>query len=111
MTILNFILAYWDSILLVLVLIGIVLFLIFKGEKSVINKIIYRVVTELEREYGGGTGVLKLAAAIDIVYPKLPAIIRLFVTANTLQRWIEEGLTAAKETWAKNVALAQYIEK
>lgn len=109
MNIINFVLANWDSVLVVLAVIGVILWLIFKGEKSVINQIIYRVVTELEREYGGGTGSLKLAAAIDTVYPKLPAVIRLFVSAKTLQRWIEEGLAAAKEEWAKNSALAEYI--
>ena len=109
MSIVNFVTQYWDSILVVMVVIGFILFMFFRGEKAIINKIIYRVVTELEREYGAGTGSLKLAAAIDIVYPKLPAVIRYFISAKTLQRWIEEGLVAAKEQWAKNAALAEYI--
>ena len=32
-------------------------------------------VTEAEKEYGSGTGALKLASVVEKVYPKLPAII------------------------------------
>ena len=107
----DFLMNYWDSILVVLVFVGLCLFLSYKGKKGVVDEIIYRVVTELEREYASGTGSLKLAAAIETIYPKLPAVIRLFVTTDRLKIWIEDGLSEAKKRWAKNAALAEYTNK
>lgn len=106
----DFILANWDSILLVLVVIAVAIFLIYKGKRGVVDQMIYRVVTALEKEYGSGTGNLKLAAAVELLYPKLPAIVRLFTTSAGLVRMIENGLTSAKERWAKNAALEEYIK-
>lgn len=109
MNIIHLLTEHWDSLIIVAVFIGVIAFLIYRGERGILDQIIYRVVTELEREYGSGTGKLKLAAAIDTIYPKLPAIIRIFATADTLQRWIEDGLKEAKKTWAANGAIAEYI--
>ena len=59
--------------------------------------------------YGGS---LKLAAVIDAIYPKLPGIIKTFISNERLVRWVEEALAAAKEAWAKNPALLEaYTEK
>ena len=107
----DFLLSNWDSVLVVVVLAAVLVFLSYKGKRGVVDEIIYRVVTELEREYASGTGNLKLAAAIETIYPKLPAVIRVFMTANRLKEWIEKGLTEAKERWAKNSALASYINE
>lgn len=111
MTILEFFAQYWDSILVVAIIAALFIALAVHGEKEIINKIIFRTVTELEKQYGSGTGALKLAAAIDTIYPKLPAVLRYFITAETLQRWIEEGLAAAKLKWSQNIALTNYIGK
>ena len=109
MEIIEFVKEYWDSIALVAVVAAVFAVLAWRGERSVIDKIIYRAVTELEREYGAGTGNLKLAAAIERIYPKLPAVVRVLVSADTLRRWIEEGLTEAKKKWEENPALRRYI--
>lgn len=84
-------------------------FFAFKGNKSVVMKMLYALVTEAEKEYGGGTGSLKLATVIAAIYPKLPTVIKLFITEKTITKWVEEALTAAKEAWMKNAALAEYI--
>ncbi len=81
----------------------------FRGNKSMIMHMLYALVTEAERKYGGGTGALKLAAVIDKVYPKLPPVIRTFITDDMLIRWIEEALTAAKKEWEKNIRVTEYI--
>ena len=107
----NFLLNNWDSILIVLVFAGVILFLLYKGKRGMVDEIIYRVVTELEREYASGTGNLKLAAAVETIYPKLPAIIRIFTTSARLKEWIETGLTEAKKRWAANPALSEYTGK
>ena len=110
MNVLNFIVNYWDFILLAVAAVAAVVFFAFKGNKSVIMRMLYALVTEAEKELGTGTGSLKLATVISKIYPKLPAFIKLFVTEKTITKWVEEALAAAKETWKKNAAIADYIE-
>lgn len=109
MNVINFILANWDFILLIVFAIVALLFAIFKGNKSVVMKMLYALVTEAEKDLGSGTGSLKLATVIEAIYPKLPAIIKMFITDKTLQKWIEDALAAAKSAWEKNTNIANYI--
>lgn len=112
MNVLNFIIYNWDFILLIITVVASVVFAIFKGNKSVITRMLYSLVTEAERTFGAGTGPIKLAAVIDAIYPSLPAVIKIFITEKALVRWIEEALAKAKETWAQNPALLEaYTEK
>lgn len=111
MNVVNFIVQNWDFILLIVAAIAGVVFAIFKGNKSVVMKMLFSLVTEAEKEYGGGTGVLKLAEVMNQIYPKLPPIVKTFVTAERLTKWVEEALTAAKAKWESNTAIAAYIEQ
>ncbi len=111
MNVLNFIVKNWDFILLIVAALAAVIFAIFKGNKSVVMRMLYSLVTEAEQFYGAGTGSLKLAAVIDTIYPNLPAVIKLFITDKTLVKWVEEALKAAKEAWEKNSAIAEYVKK
>jgi hypothetical protein len=83
----------------------------FRGNKSMIMHMLYALVTEAEKQYGGGTGALKLAAVIDKVYPKLPPVIRAFITDDMLIGWIEDALSAAKKEWDNNKNVSDYIGK
>ena len=109
MNVINFLLQNWDFILLIIAAVASIVFAIFKGNKTVIMRMLYSLVTEAEAIYGGGTGSLKLASVIDSIYPRLPAVIKLFITDATLVKWVEEALAAAKEAWQKNAALAEYV--
>ena len=111
MNIINFLVANWDFILLIVAAVAVIVFAIFKGNKSVVMRILYSLVIEAEQTYGAGTGSLKLAAVIDAIYPRLPAVIKMFITDEMLVKWVEEALTAAKEAWAKNAALAEYVKQ
>jgi hypothetical protein len=112
MNVFNFIIANWDFILLIIAAVAAVVFAIFKGNKSVVMRMLYSLVTDAEQAFGAGTGSLKLAAVIGEIYPKLPAIIKAFITEKTLQKWVEDALVAAKEAWANNPALlTAYAEK
>ena len=112
MNVLSFIIANWDFILLIVAAVVAVVFAIFKGNKSVVMHMLYALVTDAETQLGGGVGSLKLAAVIDAIYPKLPGIIKTFISNETLVRWVEEALAKAKEAWAKNPALLEaYTEK
>ena len=105
MNILNFLLANWDSVLVVVIVIAAVVFLIVKKQWALLDKMLFALVTWAEREYGGGTGNLKLAAVIEKIYPHIPAIIRLFVSTATLEALIEKALAEAKKRWDVNPAL------
>ena len=83
---------------------------IFRGNKSVVMRMLYAAVTEAEKDFGGGTGSLKLASVIAAIYPKLPAFVKVFVSEKILTRWVEQALAAAKEVWAKNANIAGYID-
>lgn len=111
MNVLNFIAQNWDFLLLIVAAVAALVFFVFKGNKSVVMKMLYALVTEAEKELGGGTGALKLAAVMAEIYPKLPAVIKMFITEETLVDWVEDALEAAKETWEKNTAIAEYIGK
>lgn len=106
----NFFVANWDVILFVIILLVVLVYLWFRGGKSVVFKMLYAMVTEAEKEYGNGTGALKLASVIDKIYLKLPMVVRLFVTADTLQKWVETVLEEAKKTWEQNNNIANYIK-
>ncbi len=109
MNAIDFILANWDFILLIAAAVAAVVYAVFKGNKSVVMKMLYALVTEAEKNFGGGTGSLKLASVIEAIYPKLPTVIKMFVTDVMLQKWVEEALLLAKEAWEKNADIAQYI--
>ena len=81
----------------------------FRGNKSMIMHMLYALVTEAEKQYGSGTGALKLAAVIDKIYPKLPPVIRAFITDDMLIGWVEDALAAAKTEWEKNLRVSEYI--
>lgn len=111
MNVLNFIIANWDFILLIIAAVAAVVVFAFKGNKSVIMKMLYALVTEAEKELGSGTGALKLATVIAQIYPKLPAVLKCFVSEKTITKWVEDALAAAKEAWKQNAAISEYIEK
>ena len=109
MEILNFLLANWDSVLIVIVLITVFIILITKKQYAILDKIVFSLVTEAEKKYGGGTGAAKLAAVIEQLYPKIPAVIRLFISEAQLEKLIERVLADAKDRWEKNPNLSAYI--
>ena len=111
MKVLNFIIANWDFILLIIAAVAALVFAIFKGNKSVVMRMLYALVTDAEQAFGSGTGSLKLAAVVDAIYPKLPAIVKTFVSDKMIVEWVEEALAVAKEAWAKNPALLEVFKE
>ena len=111
MNVFNFIIENWYYILLIIAAVAAVVFAIFKGNKSVVMHMLYALVTDAEAQLGGGVGSLKLAAVIDAIYPKLPGIIKTFISNETIVRWVEEALAAAKKAWENNPALIEAYEK
>lgn len=110
MKILALLLANWDSVLVVLVFLGLIVVLIKRGETAVLKKILFGLVTKAEREFGGGTGKLKLATVSDWIYQRIPAVLKLLFSEKDLERLIESALEEAKKAWGNNEKIAEYIE-
>lgn len=110
MQILNTLASNWDSVVVILVFIGLMVYLTKKGKKDVLYQILFSMVTQAEKEYGSGTGALKKAVVITWIYERLPLVLRMFFSQKQLGQMIEAVLEAAKTKWATNESLKQYIE-
>ncbi|GHU56991.1 hypothetical protein AGMMS49975_21520 [Clostridia bacterium] len=84
--------------------------LISKKQYTILDKIVLTLVVEAEKKYGAGTGAVKLAAVVDWLYPKIPAIIRLFITEKQIEQQIERVLTEAQKKWESNPNISTYIK-
>lgn len=101
----DFLATHWASILAILAFIAVIVVLALRGKKQIIYKMLYTLVTEAEERYGAGTGAIKFAEVMTKIYSMLPAIIKVFVTYNTLSKWIEKALAEAKEHWAEKAGI------
>lgn len=107
MQIINFIsLIFW----IVLGLISLI-YAIYRKDYNIVKKMIFSLVTEAEKAYGGGTGVLKLASVITAIYPKLPKLFKVLVTEKKLVQIIEDVLSEAKKKWDSNKKLLEESEE
>ena len=110
MNILEFLLANWDSVLVVLAFLVLIVVLIRRGETKVLKNILFSLVTQAEKQFGGGTGSLKFAAVSDWIYQRIPAVLKLLFTAKDIEKMIESVLEEAKQAWGANENLKDYIE-
>lgn len=109
MSILNFLALNWSSLFIVLALIGVLIVLYVRGEKRILNLIMFAAITEAERQYKGGTGILKKASVIAKIYSVIPVILKIIISEEQIGRWIEDALTYAKVKWAENTAIGNYV--
>ena len=55
-----------------------------------------------------------ISLATTVTKPDAQAVlgvIKLFITDETLVKWVETALETAKEAWKKNAALGEYVKK
>ena len=102
MNILEFLLANWDSVLVVLVFLALIVVFIRRGETKVLKNILFSLVTQAEKQFGGGTGSLKLAAVSDWIYQRIPAVLKLLFTQKDIESMIEAALTEAQQALGTN---------
>ena len=110
MNIIYFLLANWDSVLVVLAFVVLCVVLVKRGETKILKHILFNLVTQAEREFGSGTGALKYAAVSDWIYQRLPAVLKLLFTEKDIDTMIEAALTEAKKQWGANENVKNYIE-
>ena len=110
MNIIQFLFANWDSVLVVLAFLALIVVLVKRGETKVLNKVLFSLVTQVEKQFGGGTGKLKLAAVSDWIYQRIPAVLKLLFSEKDIESMIETALEEAKKAWGNNENIAAYIE-
>lgn len=110
MNILKFALQNWDSLLVVVGFLVLIVVLIKRGETKVLKKILFNLVAQAEKQFGSGTGTLKFAAVTDWIYQRIPAILKLLFTEKDISNLIETVLEEAKKAWGTNENIQEYIE-
>lgn len=110
MNVLTFLAKNWDSVLVVVAFLALVVVLIKRGETKILKQILFNLVTQAEKQFGSGTGSLKYAAVADWIYQRIPAVMKLLFTSSDIEKMIEAALEEAKKAWGANENLKGYIE-
>ena len=111
MNVVNFFANNWDMILFVLAIIVVIIVSIKKGENTILKQIVFSLVTKAEQEFGAGLGVLKYAVVADMLYQRIPNLLKLLYSSKDIERLIESTLAEAKAKWEKSQKLQEYIDK
>ena len=109
MNVLTFLAKNWDSVLVVVAFLAVVVALIKRGETKILKQILFNLVTQAEKQFGSGTGSLKYAAVADWIYQRIPAVLKLLFTSSDIEKMIEAALEEAKKAWGANENLKGYI--
>lgn len=110
MNVLTFLAKNWDSVLVVVAFLAVVVVLIKRGETKILKHILFNLVTQAEKQFGSGTGSLKYAAVADWIYQRIPAVLKLLFTSSDIEKMIEAALEEAKKAWGANENLKGYID-
>ena len=110
MNVLTFLAKNWDSVLIVVAFLALVVVLIKRGETKILKQILFNLVTQAEKQFGSGTGSLKYAAVADWIYQRIPAVLKLLFTSSDIEKMIEAALEEAKKAWGANENLKGYID-
>lgn len=110
MNVLTFLAENWDSVLVIVAFLALVVVLIKRGETKILKQILFNLVTQAEKQFGSGTGSLKYAAVADWIYQRIPAVLKLLFTSSDIEKMIEAALEEAKKAWGANENLKGYIE-
>lgn len=110
MNVLTFLAKNWDSVLVVVAFLALVVGLIKRGETKILKQILFNLVTQAEKQFGSGTGSLKYAAVADWIYQRIPAVLKLLFTSSDIEKMIEAALEEAKKAWGANENLKGYID-
>lgn len=110
MNVLTFLAKNWDSVLVIVAFLALVVVLIKRGETKILKQILFNLVTQAEKQFGSGTGSMKYAAVADWIYQRIPAVLKLLFTSSDIEKMIEAALEEAKKAWGANENLKGYIE-
>ena len=85
-------------ILLVVIALAALVWLLYVEKLPIVRKLALQVVVQMEAKYGSGTGLLKYAEVVTLLYPLLPKIVRTFITQQLLDDLIEEAVIIMKKS-------------
>lgn len=109
--VIDFFVNNWDMILFIIAIIVVMIVSIKKGENTILKQIVFSLVTKAEQEFGAGLGVLKYAVVADMLYQRIPNLLKLLYSSKDIEKLIESTLAEAKAKWEKSKNLQEYIEK
>ena len=99
----NLIMNNLDSVIVVILFIVAVIFMLRKGATKQVNEMLFYLVTEAEKQFGGGTGQLKYAAVVAWLYERLPLIVRILYTEKQIDLLIEDAVERMKKYLESNI--------
>ena len=73
--------------------------------EALIESVLFQYVTDAERNYGSGTGQLKLSAVVGWIVDFLPDKYKTMFSIDDLSSKVENALRAAQDRWKRNPAL------
>ena len=111
----EFIMEYWYIILaaIVVAVVAVVLAVRFFRQPSseqiakVKEWLVFAVIAA-EREFGSGTGKLKLRSVYDLFVSRFPWVAKV-IAFDTFADWVDKALEKAEE-WLTEDAIAEYVE-
>ena len=111
----DFIVNYWFQIVILLALIafvGVVVwrFLMLPRAEQIeaVKEWLLGVVTDAERDLGGGTGALKLRRVYDLFVARFPWLAKV-VPFSVFKVWVDEALVVMHEMLAQNEKVNSYV--
>lgn len=113
----NFIVENWAVILASIVLLAVFLWRLVRFFKKpsaeqvaqVKEWLLYAVV-EAEKQFGGGTGTVKLRSVYDLFVARFPWVAKV-IPFTIFSDWVDEALDKMREWLEDNQAIADYIAK
>lgn len=112
----EFIIEHWYTIALILVFIGggVISVVKFAGlsknkKYESVQGWLLQAVLMAEREFGAGTGKLKLSSVYAEFCKQIPWLAKI-IPFETFSKWVDNALEDMKDILAKNNAIAQIVE-
>ena len=102
---------YWLDIVFVLLFIAFLIALWVKGYENKVKKIVFDMVVIAEKELGSGSGPIKFVRATNLIYSKLPLIVKIFLSDVQLDNLIKQAVEELKEYLKDDKVLLSYIEE
>lgn len=97
------------TVIIPIVVIVILILLLQTKYKKYAAEILFYLVTEAEKEFGGGTGQLKYSAVFTWLYEKLPALAKLILPKRVISDLIEAAVSKMKEYLESNIKANEFV--
>ena len=109
MKILRWLLDNWDNVVVVLGVIIALIIRIRQNGKGELKNIVFKYVTEAEKEFDSSMGSVKFSTVAEKLYNKIPSAVKVFFTKKDIEKLIETALKTMKAEIKENNNLAEYV--